>query len=62
MPILLTLEHLVKGGLIVDIKNVILATLITYGGLSNEQIFERLMCLGVDGVIDLNDGTEHLGD
>jgi hypothetical protein len=62
MPILLTLEHLVKGEVIVNIKNVILVTLITYGGLNNEQIFECLMCLGVDGVIDLNDGTEHLGD
>jgi hypothetical protein len=51
MLILLTLEHLVEGGAIANIQNVILATLITYGGLIDEQIFESVMCLGVDGVI-----------
>jgi hypothetical protein len=44
MPILLTLEHLVKGGATTDIKNVILATLILYSALINEQIYERLIC------------------
>jgi hypothetical protein len=50
MPILLIFECLVKGGVATNIKNVILATLITYGGLTNEHIFERLECLDVDGV------------
>jgi hypothetical protein len=51
MLILLTLEHLVEGGAIANINNVILAILITYGGLIDEQIFESVMCLGVDGVV-----------
>jgi hypothetical protein len=50
MFILFTLEHLVEGGAIANIKNVVLATLITYGGMINEQVFEHVMCLGVDGV------------
>ncbi len=48
--ILLTLEHLVEGGATVNIKNVTLIDLITYGNLTNEQIFEHFMCLKVDGV------------
>ncbi len=36
MPILLTLEHLVKGGVATNIKNMILDAFITYGGLINE--------------------------
>jgi hypothetical protein len=36
MPILLTLEHLVKGGIASNIKNVILVAFITYGGLIDE--------------------------
>ncbi len=36
MPILLTLEHLVKGGIVANIKNVILVAFITYGGLIDE--------------------------
>jgi hypothetical protein len=50
VPILPTLEHLVEGGATANIKNVILVVLITYGGLIDEQIFEHLMCLGIDGV------------
>ncbi len=48
--IFLTLERLVEGGTIVNIKNVILVAFITYGGFINEQIFECLMCLRTDGV------------
>jgi hypothetical protein len=50
MLILLTLEHLVEGGATINIKNVILVVLITYGGLIDEQNFERFMCLGINGV------------
>jgi hypothetical protein len=36
MPILFTLERSVEGGVTANIKNVILATLITYGGVIYE--------------------------
>jgi hypothetical protein len=42
--ILFSLESLVEGGTIANIKNVILATFITYVGLSNEQIIEQVVC------------------
>ncbi len=48
--ILFSLESLVEGGTIANIKNVILATFITYVGLSNEQIIEQVVCWRVDGV------------
>jgi hypothetical protein len=35
---LLTLEPLVEGGTVVNIKNVIMVVFITYGGLTNEEI------------------------
>jgi hypothetical protein len=38
--ILFSFECLVEGGTVVNIKNVILATFITYGGLTNEKIIE----------------------
>ncbi len=44
MPILLTLEHLVESGVVVNIKNVILATLITYGGLMMDR-FLNILCV-----------------
>jgi len=50
MPILLTLEHLVEGGIVANIKKMILVVFITYGGLIDKQIFEHLMRLRVDGV------------
>jgi hypothetical protein len=50
MFILFTLEHLVEGGITTNIKNVILVVLITYGCLTNEQIFERFICVRTDGV------------
>ncbi len=50
MPILLTFGHFVEGGIVANIKNMILVILITYGGLTDKQIFEHLMCLGADGV------------
>ncbi len=37
IPILLTLEPLVEGGIVVNIKNVIMVVFITYGGLTNEK-------------------------
>ncbi len=36
--ILFTFEHMVKGGTLVNIKNVIMLVLIMYGGLANEEI------------------------
>jgi hypothetical protein len=50
MLILLTLEHLVEGGTTTNIKNMILVILITYGGLTDEQIFECFMCLRANGI------------
>jgi hypothetical protein len=47
---LLTFEHSVEGGTITNIKNVILAAFIMYGGLTNEEIVEWVVCLGVDGI------------
>jgi len=44
MPILLTLECLVEGGVVVNIKNVILVTLITYDGLVMD-IFLNILCV-----------------
>ncbi len=38
VPILLTLEPLVEGGIVVNIKNVIMVVFIMYGGLTNEKI------------------------
>jgi hypothetical protein len=49
IPILLTLERL-EGGIDSNIKFVIMDALVTFGGLTNEQIVECLVCLGVDGV------------
>ncbi len=49
LPILFTLEC-IEGEIVVDIKIVILTTFITYGGLIEKQIFEHVVCLGVDGV------------
>jgi len=40
VPILFTLECLVEGGTIINIKSVIMVTLIMYGGLTNKEIFE----------------------
>ncbi len=48
--ILLTLEHLVEGGTIANIKSVIMVTLVMYGGLTNEEIVGRVVCLGIDVV------------
>jgi hypothetical protein len=50
IPILVTLERLVEGGTAANIKSVIMVTLIMYGGLMNEKIVERVVCLGVDVV------------
>ncbi len=50
VPILFTFEHLVEGGIIANIKCVILATLIMYGGSTNEEIVKWVVCLGVDGM------------
>jgi hypothetical protein len=44
MHILFTLEHL-KDKTTTNIKIVILTTFITYGGLTNEQIVERELCV-----------------
>jgi hypothetical protein len=41
---------LVEGEIVANIKNMNLVVLVTYGGLIDKQIFEHLMCLGVDGV------------
>jgi hypothetical protein len=49
IPILLTLERL-EGGIDSNIKSVIMDALMTFGGLTNEQIVEHFVCLGVDGV------------
>jgi hypothetical protein len=40
VPILFTFECLVEGGTIINIKSVIMVTLIMYGGLTNKEIFE----------------------
>lgn len=49
-----TLEHLIKGGIANNIKNVILNALITYCGLINyEYIVEHVVCLKVDGVFTI---------
>jgi hypothetical protein len=50
VPILFTFAHLVEGGAIVNIKNMILVVIFTYVNLTYGQIFEHLMCLKVDGV------------
>jgi hypothetical protein len=44
MPILLTFERLVKGGTVVNIKNVSLVALITYGGLLMDK-FMNILCV-----------------
>jgi hypothetical protein len=48
--ILLTLESLVEGGTIDNVKSVIMVTLIMYGGLTNEDIVEQVVCLGIEVV------------
>jgi hypothetical protein len=50
IPIFVTLERLVEGGIATNIKSVIMVTFIMYGGLMNEKIVERVVCLGVDVV------------
>jgi hypothetical protein len=40
----------IEGEIVIDIKIVILTTFITYDGLIEKQIFEHVVCLGVDGV------------
>jgi hypothetical protein len=44
MPILLTLERLVEVGVVVNIKNVILIVLITYGGIVMDR-FLNILCV-----------------
>jgi hypothetical protein len=44
IPILFTLERLVEGGVVVNIKNVILAAPITYGGLMMDK-FMNILCV-----------------
>jgi len=48
-PILLTLERF-EGGIDSNIKFVIMDALMTFGGLTDQQIIEHLVCLGIDGV------------
>jgi hypothetical protein len=50
VPILLTFEHSIESGTTANIKSVILVALIMYGGLTNEEIVEWVVCLGLDGV------------
>jgi hypothetical protein len=46
--VLLTLEQLVEGGTIINIKTIILSTLMKFGGLFENQFLECLMCLGAN--------------
>jgi hypothetical protein len=55
--ILLTLEHLVEGGNFGNIKNVVMVILIMYGGLTNEEIVEWVVCLGID-VVSMFEGVK----
>jgi hypothetical protein len=43
VPILLTFECLIKGGISINIIIVILQVFITYGGLTNDQIIEHVI-------------------
>ncbi len=49
MPIFLSFECF-EGGIIINIKIMILVVFITYGGLIDEQIVKCLLCLGPDGI------------
>ncbi len=43
--ILFTFKHLVESGTIAYIKNVIMVVLMTYGGLTNEEIALNKLCV-----------------
>ncbi len=50
MLILLTLECLIDGGTIANIKTMILVFFIMYGGLTDGQTIECVVCLGFNGI------------
>ncbi len=50
MPILLTFESLIDGGTTANIKIMILVFFIMYGGLTNGQTIECVVCLGFNGI------------
>ncbi len=56
VPILLTFKHSVESGTIANIKSVILVALIMYGGLTNEEIAEWVVCLGLDWCLPVSRG------
>ncbi len=49
-PVLLTLGQLVDGGSADNLKHVMLYTLMLHGGLSKQQVGEKLVCMGADAV------------
>jgi hypothetical protein len=49
IPIMFTFKWL-EGGTIFNIKIVIMAAIITFGGLINEQNVEHLVSLSTDGI------------
>jgi len=50
IPILLTLERVVEGRNTDNLTIVITQALMQQGGLTQEEIVEKLICFGVDGV------------
>jgi hypothetical protein len=50
VPMLLSLQRMVDGGVADAVREMITSSLIVHGGLSEKQIAEKLVCFGANGV------------